>query len=540
MDMLSPGVAIGVLFCADSSMTEVPVVYVEDTGVETERLYNAVEEVKKNLLTAKAGFTKQKLKNEAEILDAHIMIAGDENLLSETATYIKNEKVCAAYAYQRKMTEVAESLLAERNEYMRGRASDIFDVTRQVIANLLGTAQIISGKTEDHIIYSYELTPSIMGQQDVKQLKGVLTEIGGASSHTAIMARALGIPAITGYKPAGKYKTGDRVVIDAFKKEVYLNPSSEIVADFRQREKKWLDELCRDTQEGQGTAVTLDNIKVPVYANVGNISTAESALLHGAEGVGLLRTEFLYMDSLREPSEDEQIALLSGVLRLFPDKPVTVRTLDIGGDKHIPWLPMRRSHNPLTDIRGVQFYIQEPEFFRTQIRAVLRAGNGFDIKIMIPMVSAPEEIIFVKKTIEDIHNKLLVSGTPHIWPVEFGIMLETPAAVMNASELADMVDFFSIGTNDLGRYIMAKKHTGKEIPDYIHSVLLRFIRLAVESAHKKEIKVSVCGEIAGDPLAVKTLLAAGVDCLSMNANSIGKVKKMIRDFSVSSSKQIFN
>ncbi len=543
MGTLSPGIALGVLFCADSSMSEIPPLHVEDTDGEIDRLHSAVTAVKNSLSRARARLLKQGLKDEAVIFDSHIMIVGDENLLAETAESIKREKVCAAHAYQRRMAVVADSLLGQSSEYMKERAADVFDITRQVVSHLTGTTQVIHDKAEDRVIYSYEVTPSMIGQHDVKQLKGILTETGGMSSHAAILARALGIPAITGYRPEQSCKTGDMVAMDAVLKEVHLNPSPEILADFEKRYGIWMDELRKDTLEGQGNAVTSDGEHIHIYANVGGVSTAESAHANGAEGIGLLRTEFLYINKVQEPAEEEQIASLRDIFKLFSGKPVTVRTLDIGGDKEIPWIPTRRGANPLLGVRGVRLYRQEIELFRTHVRAILRAGNGFDIKIMIPMVSAEEEITFVKNILNGAHKDLLSAKIPHIWPVDFGIMGETPAAVIRAREFAGMVDFFSIGTNDLGQYIMAAERGEQELSellDPLQPALLQSIQMAVSAAHEKGIKATVCGEMAADPVIAKALLAIGADCLSMNAGSIGKVKKMIRSFSLLPSRQIVN
>jgi phosphocarrier protein FPr len=351
-----------------------------------------------------------------------------------------------------------------------------------------------------------------------------------------VLARALNIPAISGVK-INSIAKGATVVLDTSVPEVIVDPTDEVLADFNERYRLWQEQLSSDRNDSQGQATSLDGYTVPIYGNVGDITTAELAMQNGAEGIGLLRTEFLYMNSRIPPSENMQTIALEAIFSLFSTSPIVVRTLDAGGDKTIFW--MNDGKSSMLGVRGVRLYQEYRDYFITHLKAILRAGAEHDLRIMIPMVSVVEEVELVRGMLARAHELLEQSGTPHKYPVPFGVMIETPAAVFMANELAEIVDFFSIGTNDLCQYVMAAERESKsleELANPMQPAVLRAIKMVAEAANANNIDISVCGEMAGDPVTAKVLLGLGIKSLSMNANAIGGVKKMIRGTELSAVK----
>jgi phosphoenolpyruvate-protein kinase (PTS system EI component) len=327
----------------------------------------------------------------------------------------------------------------------------------------------------------------------------------------------LNIPVISGYKLDVK-SNGTKIAMDTESNEIIINPDESVLADFQERYERWQSRLLSEQCDSVGEAYTADGHKITILGNVGDIATAELALQNGAEGVGLLRTEFLYMNSRRCPKENTQIAKLRNILTLFSTNSIIVRTLDAGGDKNISWLPDKGK-------RGVRLYLEHKGFIITHLKAILRAGLGYDMQIMIPMVSSAEDVEFAKELLQQAHSELAIENIEHKWPVELGVMIETPSAVFMADELACIADFFSIGTNDLSNYIMAT--------DSAQTSVLRAIKMVLDVAKRRDIDVSVCGEMAGDPMIARLLIGMGAKKLSMNACSIGRVKRAIRDTSLS-------
>lgn len=531
---LSPGVALGTLYTPEHSFSVLVPHTVPDVEAEAARLDAAVAEAQRIIAGQKALFS-QDMRDEAAIIDAQLLMLSDAETLSEVKEKIRRDHTDAASTYQQKMLTVAEGLRSLDNEYMQQRAGDVDGVAEQVLYALAGKTPPDVSQLTDVIIWAHEVTPTFVSRWSQSQLKGILTEKGGASSHVAILAKALNIPAITGYALPEGAGTGTPVLLDADAGEVILNPSEAQLADFSQRYSVWKNSVAKDFADSQGEAVTLDGVHVPVLANVGDLETAKAAAQNGAEGIGLLRTEFLFMNRRAAPTEEEQLGLLSKIFQPFAALPITVRTLDIGGDKSTPWLDMPEENNPFLGVRGVRLYMRRPEVFKTQLRAILRAGHGYDIRLMIPMISVPEEVVFARNTLQNAHAELLEQGLAHCWPLRFGIMIETPAAMLQAEKLAAMVDFFSIGTNDLTQYVMSAERGSKDLAslsDGMHPAVLQAIGMVAEGAAKHATELAVCGEMAGDPVAAKALLGLGVEHLSMNAPAIGKVKNTIRRIAI--------
>lgn len=533
LGMISPGVAVGLIYHANTSMKAFAPRPVEDTAAEEARLDKAVEAVGESIRATRQRLADQGLTQEAAIFDAHLMILRDSEVLTDVKSRIESEKLSAEYVYQQKMSRLAGEFRGMENGYMQERATDVADVARQVVAQLTGDVQAVDSCGEDIILAAREVTPSLLGRWDKDRLKGVLTEIGGASSHVAIIAKAMSIPAITGYKMPDEDMTGKNAVMDASRLEVVIDPAPDVLERYNKLVEDWEDSKKADATDSQGQAISADGVYVPIYGNVGDQATALAAVNNGAEGIGLLRTEFMFLNRRLEPSEDEQASALGDILDLFKDKIVTIRTLDIGGDKQLDWLPLPKEDNPFLGVRGIRLCMQKKDLFLRQLRAILRAADGHEgVKIMIPMVSVTEEVHFARTMLEEAHASLEKDKIAHRWPVPLGIMVETPSSVLLADYLAKVSDFFSIGTNDLSQYIMCAERGGLSfeagLMDIFQPPVLKSIEMLAAAAHKHKIELSVCGEMAGDPAAAKMLLGLGVDVLSMNGSSIGRVKRMIR------------
>lgn len=537
---LSVGLCTGTLFRADSMMQDIQPLCVLDPDDEVNRLHKAIEETKNELLKSKNSLIERGFKDEAMIFDAQIMLLEDSEIIDNVRKQVLNQRINAAYLYQQKMLALADAFRSISDVYVRERATDLMDVAGQVLVNLTGVGRVNLEELDSVIIAASEVTPSMIGRCRPEQLKGIITDIGSPFSHVAILARALGIPAIGGFRLPANVSTGNKVILDTSTMDIIFNPDENKLAEFEKRYTEWQIQIRRNLEDGEGSAVTKDGTEIPIYGNVGDVATAEAVLKNGAEGIGLLRTEFLYLNSRTMPSEKEQIQVLKDIFRLFKSRPIYVRTIDIGGDKYIPWLPLKKENNPFMGVRGVRLYPKEYALFYTQLRSILTAGKNCDIKIMIPMISVIDELIFAKTALENAHKELESESIEHAWPVEIGMMVETPSAVLMADELAKLSDFFSIGTNDLGQYIMAAER-GERGVEYLlnpmQPALLKAISMTVDAAKRNNIRVSVCGEMAGDPESAKILLGLGIHCLSMNAQSIGRIKRTVRSADMSKLKE---
>jgi phosphocarrier protein FPr len=530
---LSSGVALGTLYMEEDFSARLPRLKADDPEKEVARLDSAVAKVHGALDGRKKALGDDRQK-EAAILDAQRLILDDAEVLDEIRAAIRKNSQDAASAYQQRMLALADSYRALPDAYMRERAADVDGVAGQVLAALAGKDAADVSSLSDVIIHAPEVSPALVGRWSGEQLKGILTREGGLTSHVAILAKAMGIPALMGYTPPAGSASGQKIALDANRLEVIVDPTLAEVADFEKRREVWRERLARDLADSKGTAVTEDGVRVPVWANIGDIASAEAAVKFGAEGVGLLRTEFLFLDRRLPPDEDEQTQQLVRLVSLFASLPVTIRTLDAGGDKAMPWLEMPPEANPFLGVRGVRLVMRYPDLFKSQLRAILRAGGeagAADLRVMVPMVSTLEEVDFAKTLLETAHRELMTERRVHRWPVRFGIMVETPAAVLRADKLGERVDFFSIGTNDLTQYVMCAERGSKELAslsDGMHPAVLTAIALVASGAGRTGTEVAVCGEMAGDPVAAVALAALGVHHLSMNASSIGPVKRAIR------------
>ncbi|MBP3038391.1 phosphoenolpyruvate--protein phosphotransferase [Bacillaceae bacterium Marseille-Q3522] len=483
--------------------------------------------------------------DKAAIFEAHLLVLNDPELITPIKDKIKKELVNAEYALEEISSMFITMFEQMDNEYMKERAADIRDVTKRVLSHLLG-AEIVNPSMidEEVIIVAADLTPSDTAQLNRQFVKGFTTDIGGRTSHSAIMARSLEIPAVVGTKQATKeISNGDVVIVDGLKGQVHVNPSEEeikqyeaIQADYEKQKAEWAKLVNEKTNSSDGHQVEL-------VANIGTPKDLKGVIDNGGEGVGLYRTEFLYMGRDQLPSEEEQFEAYKAVLEGMNGQPVVVRTLDIGGDKELPYLNLPKEMNPFLGFRAIRLCLEEQGIFRTQLRALLRASTYGNLKIMFPMIATIKEFLAAKAILEEEKEKLVREGTKVSDHIELGIMVEIPSTAVIADQFAKEVDFFSIGTNDLIQYTLAADRMNERV-SYLYQPynpsILRLVKMVVDASHKEGKWTGMCGEMAGDETAIPLLLGLGLDEFSMSATSILKARSQISRLSKAKMEQLAN
>ncbi|TZE82946.1 phosphoenolpyruvate--protein phosphotransferase [Calorimonas adulescens] len=528
----SPGIAIGQAYLLQKDI-KIEKATVEDRKKELARLDEAIAASIGQLKRIMDKVAKEMGENAATIFDAHIMILEDPEFIPEIRSYIEKEGTSAEYAVAEVVKKYAEMFDAMKDTYLKERAADIKDVGNRIISNLRGQIYDLSEIPNGTIVVARDLSPSDTAQMDKSKVEAFLTDEGGKTSHTAIMARTMEIPAVVGLGDVThQVKDGDIVIVDGNEGEVYLNPDNDTLSLYMKKKEEY--EEYKEKLKSLTTlpALTRDGRKVELEANIGTPKDVEAALSNGAEGIGLFRTEFLYMDRNNLPTEDEQFEAYKKVVTSMGCKRVTIRTLDIGGDKDIPYLGLEKEENPFLGWRAIRFCLDRPEIFKTQLRAILRASAYGKVSIMYPMISDIEEVRKANKLLEEAKSELRSNGIPYDLNIEVGIMVEIPSAALTADILAREVDFFSIGTNDLTQYTLAVDRGNQRVRgyyNYFQPGVLRLIKYCIEQAHKHGIYTAMCGEMAGDPEATKILLGLGLDVFSMSASSIPLVKDVIRN-----------
>lgn len=498
---------------------------VADVEAEVARLEAAVAKAKEELEAIKQHALEKLGEDKAAIFAAHLLVLDDPELLNPIKEKIQTERVNAEYALDETALFFISMFEAMDNEYMKERAADIRDVTKRVLAHLLGvTISNPSLISEEVVIIAEDLTPSDTAQLNRQYVKGFATDIGGRTSHSAIMARSLEIPAVVGTKTVtAEVKNGDIVIVDGLDGQVIINPSPELLAQYEQKRARYEAQKAEWAKLVHEATVTADGIHVELAANIGTPDDVKGALANGAEGIGLYRTEFLYMGRSELPTEDEQFVAYKTVLEQMNGKPVVVRTLDIGGDKELPYLQLPKEMNPFLGFRAIRLCLEMQDMFRTQLRALLRASVYGNLKIMFPMIATLDEFRQAKAILLEEKEALLRQGVAVADGIEVGMMVEIPAAVVMADQFAKEVDFFSIGTNDLIQYTMAADRMNERVA-YLYQpynpAILRLISHVIDAAHREGKWVGMCGEMAGDPIAIPILLALGLDEFSMSATSI--------------------
>ncbi|MCZ6685496.1 MAG: phosphoenolpyruvate--protein phosphotransferase [Candidatus Dadabacteria bacterium] len=536
---ISPGIALGNVVLLDRTKMIVERIRVEDNVIEREkeRFLGAVNRSKNQLLSIKENLDHGDTGEHLDILNFSIMMLEDELLSQEVLDFIGTEQVNAEWAINSVLTKKSESFKKVEDVYMKERLADFYYLGERILRNLHGVHDEISYLAAESVLIAHDLSAVDVVSYAKHHVIGIVTDIGAFTSHSAIVAKSLGIPTVMGLEDiTARVTPGDAIFIDGFKGTVILNPDKNELKKFKKRRADYIKLEKQLLKYAKLRGKTLDDVEISVNANIEIIEELDLARSYGAEGIGMYRTEFLFTNSVYFPDEDEQYENYQKVVSALDSPIVTIRTLDIGGDKFPVGMEPSKRLNPALGLRGIRFSLQEQDMFRKQIRAILRSSAENKIRILIPMISKLSEVLDTKKIIEEIAEEL---GTGNTW--EIGVMIETPSAAIIASDISEEVDFLSIGTNDLIQYTLAVDRINEHV-SYLytpfHPAILRLIAGVVDAAHKNSIPVSVCGEMASQLSCVPLLVGMGVDELSMNIHSIPKVKKLLNTITEKDSKEI--
>lgn len=517
----------------------------EDIPAELERLEKALIQTRQQIIDVQHQVEEAMGAENASIFDAHLLVLEDQTLLDEVSRYLHENKVNIEFAFNYVADKYAATLARIDDDYLRERASDLRDVTSRVLNNLLGRHQSATAAIrEPSIILSYDLSPSVTAQLDRRVVLGFATDIGGRTSHTAIMARSLQIPAVVGLRNLSATATnGDTVLLDGYNGLFIVNPTDQTLYEYGQLVQKqvYLKEKLKDLVEEP--AVTLDGKRIILSANIGQVSDIESVLQSGAEGVGLFRSEFLFLNRSSLPTEEEQFRAYREVAAALKPAPLVIRTLDLGGDKFAANINMPAEMNPFLGWRAIRFCLEEKDIFRTQLRAILRASVEGNIKLMYPMISCLTELEKANELVEQYKAELDAENIPYDRELEIGAMIEIPAAALIATSLATRVDFFSIGTNDLIQYTLAVDRLNEKIAhlyEPAHPAILQLVHLTASAGRANGIWTGVCGEMASDLAMVPLLLGLGVDELSVTPAYVPQVKFLIRRLKLTAARELAN
>lgn len=516
---------------------------IEDVPKEIDSLHAALKLSREQLSNVKKITENKMGKDNAEIFEAHLLMLDDPELIGEIEGKIKNESLNAEFAVKSTVETFVSIFEQMDNEYMRERAADIRDIGKRLLNNLLGVVHRSISDLEDKcIIVTKDLTPSDTAQMDHEKVLGIVTDIGGSTSHSAIMARSLEIPAVVGLGNISEVvKEGDLLIIDGDEGLVIINPDIETLQRYKDKHEK-NEQAKQELKKLMDTeSITIDGRKVELAGNIGTPDNVLGVLKNGGEGIGLFRTEFLYMNKENFPSEEEQFNAYKAVLEGMRGKPVVIRTLDIGGDKKLSYLSIDEEMNPFLGYRAIRLCLDRKDIFKTQLRALLRASVYGNLKIMFPMISGLEELREAKAITWEVKQELIKEKIEVSEDIELGIMIEIPSAAVISDILAKEVDFFSIGTNDLIQYTVAVDRMNQKISylyDPFNPAVLRLIKNVIDNAHKEGKWVGMCGEMAGDTRLTPVLLGFGLDEFSMSPSSILKVRKCITNFEYTKVKEV--
>ncbi len=531
---VSSGIGMGKVIIKKEPTLKLKKSLIDNTENEITKFKCAIEKGKEQIEALYQHALHTIGKKEADIFRAHKMILEDPDFIGQIESKIKEEAVKAEWAISEAANLFIEMFDAMEDEYMRERAADIRDVTGRLIRIVLGIEEAdLSKLTEEVIIVAEDLTPSDTAQMDRNKVIGFITEIGGKTSHSAIMARTLEIPAVVGIEKATELiSNGDYVILDGDTGKVIINPEKEVIDEYTRKRQDYIEYKEKLEQMRGQKSITRDGFKVEIAANIGTPKDVEGILSNDGEGVGLYRTEFLYMDRDRLPTEEEQFEAYKEVAVRLEGRPVVIRTLDIGGDKELSYLPLPKEMNPFLGYRAIRLCLDQTDIFKTQLRALLRASAYGNIKIMFPMISAIEELRQAKSILEEVKKELRAEEVKFNESIEVGIMVEIPAAAVMSDLFAKEVDFFSIGTNDLIQYTTAvDRGNGKiaHLYNEFHPALLRLIKTVIDNGHKEGIWVGMCGEVAGNPQLIPVLIGMGLDEFSMSASSILRARWIVNN-----------
>ena len=542
----SAGIAMGKAFVIPSWEWEFPekIIDVSDLAYEFERLYAGIRNSKHEIEHIKQEVSDVIGKEESSIFDAHLAILDDPIFMNEIQVIMQKQYKAAEVAVKEVIDKFVNMLDLMDDSYMKERALDIRDVGNRLLKNLLNDfEETLPPQDHPYILVAKELSPSQLAQLDVSNILGIVTMLGGATSHAAIMARALGVPLVVGIegKLAQPIQTGDYLIIDGENGDVFVNPEPPVIERYARRQKHWI--RTREKLEAIAglKAATKDGRELRLETNIGSAKELDRAIKYGTAGVGLFRTEYLYMNRKTLPGEDEQFEEYRLVAEKLRGKPVIIRTLDIGADKQLDYFSLPEEDNPFLGYRAIRISLDRRDLFRTQLKAILRASRYGNVKIMYPMISSLDEVRMANEVLEEAKRELVARGEAFDSAIPVGVMIEVPAAVAIADLLAQEVDFFSIGTNDLIQYVLAVDRMNENISHYydpFHPAIIRYLKIAVDAAKASGIPVGVCGELAGDVKALPIWLGLGVDELSMSVQSLLPVKERLLSMSAAEAKAV--
>jgi phosphotransferase system enzyme I (PtsI) len=537
----SNGIAIAKAFKMEEVIFEISAKKAKSIDLEKKRFASAVLKAKQDISKIRQIVSKKIDEEHAQVFDAHLQMLDDPEIIDQTLSELEKQGFVIEYHFQKATNNVAEMFLAMDNSYMRERAVDVKDIARRVLSHLTNTPLADPSLIEEEVvIIAKDLTPSDTATLDKKFVLGFATEIGGRTSHSAILARSLEVPAVVGTKQLlANIKHGDMLIIDGTKGELIINPDNEQIKNYKNLIKSYKQNSLELKRLVNVATSTKCGHHIELAANIGTDDDLQQVLDNGAEGVGLYRTEFLYMKNTRLPTEEEQYNAYKKVLDKLSDKKVIIRTLDIGGDKDLPYLKIQKEDNPFLGNRALRYCLDNPDLFKIQIRALLRANKHGNLHVMFPMVATLEEVISAKKIVKEVEAEL--KKNQDIKSYKLGIMIEIPAAALIADILIKEVDFFSIGTNDLIQYTMAADRINQKVA-YLYQpfnpAVLKLIKHVIDSSHAAGKWTGMCGEMAGDLTASVILLGLGLDEFSMSPSSILPMRNLISKLDVAEAKAL--
>lgn len=538
---ISEGIGLGKAVILKENGIKIEKQKIEDISAEKQQIYDAVKEVESEIekLIQKIDGT------EKEIMQAYLMILQDPSLIQETIKIIEQDKCNSAYAVENGLNQIIKTFEEMDDPYMAARSRDIEDMKKRILAKLLKIEEIdLSKLPENTILVAKELSTSDTAKMNLKNISGIITEIGGVNSHMAIIARTNEIPAVVGIKHIFEnIKENDYIALNGATGEIFLNPTQEEIEELTKNQENLNKEKHELEKYKNKKAITKDGHQVELLANIGGPQDIQIVIDNTAEGVGLLRSEFLYMDAKDFPSEEEQFEAYKKIAESLENKRLVIRTLDIGGDKDLKYMKLPKEENPFLGYRAIRIYLDNVDLFKVQLRAILRASSYGNVAIMLPMISSIEELRKSKEIIEEVKQELKEKNIKFNENIEVGIMIEIPSSAVMADEFAKECDFFSIGTNDLIQYTIAVERGNEKLANlysHFNPAVIRLIKSAIDGAHKNGILCGMCGEAAGDVKFIPLLVGLGLDEFSMNANKILKARKLITDLSFEECKELTN
>lgn len=530
----SKGYAIGNALIKEENSINVEKRYVKNIYKEEKRFEKALELSKKQLKEIKIKSEREIGSDKAEVFESHIMLLEDEEFAGAVKVKIKIEHINAEAALYDVVSSYIKIFNSMKDEYMKERSTDVKDVGNRILNNLAGQVFPLNEIENDKVvIVAHDLTPSDTALLDKSKVVAFVTDIGGGTSHSSIMARTLEIPAVVGTMDiTDSVRNGDLLIVDGVEGTVIVNPDENIIKEYRAKMKAYNMDIEKLKSLADVETVTKSGKKVDILANIGMPQDVEQVLENGGEGIGLFRTEFLYINRTGMPSEEEQFEAYKYVVEKMEDKPVVIRTLDIGGDKKLPYLSLPEEMNPFLGYRAIRLCLDREDIFKPQLRAMLRASAFGNLRIMFPMISSVEEFLRAKDVLKQCMKELEKEGRTFNRNLKIGIMVETPAAAIEAEELSRYVDFFSIGTNDLIQYTLAADRMNEKISylyNPMHPAVLKLIKKTIDAAHKNGKLCAMCGEMAGDESSIPVLMEYGLDEFSMSASSILRARQIIME-----------